>query len=50
MVVSDLDSLYRELTQRDVPIAYDMRKARDFPMRSFSVRDGEGNLVQFFGK
>jgi hypothetical protein len=24
--------------------------AKDVPLRSFSIRDGEGNLIQFFGK
>jgi hypothetical protein len=30
-------------------IAHDLMPARDVPMRSFIVRDPEGNLVQFFG-
>lgn len=50
MVVADLDGVYRELKKRDAPIAYDLMQAKDMPMRSFSVRDGEGNLIQFFGK
>ena len=50
MVVADLDGVYRELKKRDAPIAYDLMRAKDVPMRSFSVRDGEGNLIQFFGK
>ncbi|HZS07860.1 MAG TPA: VOC family protein [Blastocatellia bacterium] len=50
MVVADLDGVYRELKRREVPIAYDLMAAKDVPLRSFSVRDGEGNLIQFFGK
>ena len=50
LVVADLDGVYRELKQRAVPIAYDLMRAKDVPLRSFSVRDGEGNLIQFFGQ
>lgn len=50
MVVADLDGVYRELKKRSVPIAYELMRAKDVPMRSFSVRDGEGNLIQFFGQ
>jgi len=50
MVVADLDGVYRELKRREVPIAYDLMQTKDVPMRSFSIRDREGNLIQFFGK
>lgn len=50
MVVGDLDGVYRELRQRGVPVAHDLMAAKDVAMRSFSIRDGEGNLIQFFGK
>ena len=50
MLVEDLDALYSALKEKNVSIAYDLMPAKDVPMRSFSVRDGEGNLVQFFGK
>lgn len=47
--VTELDKVYRALKDRGIPIAYDLMPARDVPLRSFSVRDAEGNLVQFFG-
>ena len=50
MIVDDLDRLYSGLKQRNVAIAYDLMPAKDVPMRSFAVRDPEGNLLQFFGK
>ncbi len=50
LVVSDIDRVYRELRARDVPIAYDLMQAEAARQRSFSVRDVEGNLVQFFGR
>ena len=49
MVVKDLDGVYREVQKRGVPIAYGLMAAKDVPMRSFSVRDAEDNLIQFFG-
>jgi hypothetical protein len=51
MVVADLDGVYRELKKRNVPIVHDLMKAtKEVPLRSFIVRDGEGNLIHFFGK
>jgi hypothetical protein len=50
MVVADIDAVYKGLKLRGVPIAYDLMPTKDVPLRSFSVRDGEGNLLQFFGK
>jgi hypothetical protein len=50
LVVADLDGVYRELKKRNVPIAYDLMRTKDVPLRSFSVRDGEGNMIQFFGQ
>jgi catechol 2,3-dioxygenase-like lactoylglutathione lyase family enzyme len=50
MIVDDLDGLYASLKQRGAIIAYDLMPAKDVPMRSFIVRDPEGNLVQFFGE
>ena len=49
-VVADLDGVYRQLKARSVAVAYDLMPAKDVPLRSFSVRDVEGNLVQFFGR
>jgi catechol 2,3-dioxygenase-like lactoylglutathione lyase family enzyme len=50
LIVADLDSLYTGLKQKGATIAYDIMPAKDVPMRSFTVRDPEGNMVQFFGK
>ncbi len=50
MLVEDIDGLYRCLKEKQVAVAYELMPAKDVPLRSFSVRDGEGNLVQFFGK
>lgn len=50
MVVEDIDVVYREIKKRGVPIAYDLVRTKDVPMRSFSIRDVEGNMIQFFGK
>lgn len=50
LVVEDIDGVYRALKEKQVVIAYDLMPAKDVPMRSFTIRDGEGNLVQFFGK
>jgi hypothetical protein len=50
MVVENLDQLYASMKERQVQIAYDIMAAKDVPMRSFTIRDGEGNMLQFFGK
>lgn len=48
--VADLDATYARVKARAIPIAYDLMPAKDIPLRSFSIRDNEGNLIQFFGK
>jgi len=50
MIVEDLDGIFARTKAQHIPIAYDMMTAKDIPLRSFSVRDPEGNLVQFFGR
>lgn len=50
MAVSDVDATYRRVKERGVPIASEMMPARDIPFRTFSIRDNEGNLIQFFGR
>jgi catechol 2,3-dioxygenase-like lactoylglutathione lyase family enzyme len=50
LLVGDIDAVYTGLKKRQVAVAYDLMRAKDVPMRSFAVRDPEGNLVQFFGK
>jgi catechol 2,3-dioxygenase-like lactoylglutathione lyase family enzyme len=49
-LVKDLDRVYREVKAKGVPIAYDLMRAKDVPLRSFSIRDAEGNYIQFFGQ
>ena len=48
--VRDLDAAYREMKTTGATIAYDLAFAREMGLRSFTVRDNEGNMVQFFGK
>ncbi len=50
IIVADLDRVYASVKQHGIPIAYEIMPARDIPYRSFSIRDNEGNLIQFFGK
>jgi catechol-2,3-dioxygenase len=49
MIVGDLDALYARIKQRGIAVAYELMPAKDLPLRSFTIRDPEGNLVQFFG-
>ena len=49
MVVKNIDGVYQEIKKRGVPVEYDLMPAKDVAMRSFSVRDTEGNMIQFFG-
>ncbi len=46
----DLDAVYARVKAHEIPIAYDLMPAKDIALRSFSIRDNEGNLIQFFGK
>lgn len=48
--VADLDAMYAYVRARHVEIAYDLTRAKDVPMRTFTIRDNSGNLIQFFGK
>jgi hypothetical protein len=36
--------------ERKIPVAYDLMPAKDVDLRSFTIRDPEGNLIQFFGR
>jgi ketosteroid isomerase-like protein/sugar lactone lactonase YvrE/catechol 2,3-dioxygenase-like lactoylglutathione lyase family enzyme len=49
LVVADIDRAYRRLQGMGVRFDYDLGRPAENPMRSFGVRDPEGNLVQFFG-
>ena len=43
-----VSKVYKILRERKVEIKYGPMKDRD--LRSFVIKDGEGNLLQFFGK
>ena len=47
--VRDVEALRDTLRARGVDFVYQLARAKDFPLRSFTVRDPEGNLLQFFG-
>lgn len=47
--VADLNAVHRQVKAAGIPIAYDLMPAKDVDLRSFSIRDPEGNLIQFFG-
>ena len=47
--VADLDAVYKRVKERAIPVAYDLIPAKDVDLRSFTIRDPEGNLIQFFG-
>jgi len=48
--VRDVDAMHDRLRARGVAIAYPLGPTKDIPLRSFAVRDPEGNLLQFFGR
>jgi arylsulfatase A-like enzyme len=48
--VADIDQAYRQVKAVSVPIAYELGLAKDVALRSFTIRDREGNMIQFFGK
>lgn len=50
LIVDDLDALYRSLKEKGIEIAYELTAAKDIALRTFTVRDAESNLLQFFGK
>jgi catechol 2,3-dioxygenase-like lactoylglutathione lyase family enzyme len=47
--VADLDAVHKRVKERGIPVAYDLMPAKDVDLRSFTIRDPEGNLIQFFG-
>lgn len=48
--VRDIDALYARMRARGVPIPYPLEMTKDIALRSFTIRDPEGNLIQFFGR
>lgn len=49
MIVGDLDALYARIQQRRIAVIHELMPAKDLALRSFAIRDPEGNLIQFFG-
>jgi hypothetical protein len=48
VVVDDLDALERDLRGRDVVFNHGIVRSGQSGRRTFAVRDGDGNVVQFF--
>ena len=48
--VRSLDAVLADLKGRGVKIEFSVTTLNDLGMRSFGVRDIDGNLIQFFGK
>lgn len=49
-VTSDLDALHDHLQAAGVRFNHHIVRPEGNPMRTFAVRDPEGNIVQFFGE
>ena len=41
---------YQAMTVSGAEVVYKLALAREMGLRSFTIRDHDGNLVQFFGK
>ena len=48
--VRDIDVAYQAMTVSGAEVVYKLALAREMGLRSFTIRDHDGNLVQFFGK
>ena len=48
--VRNIDAAYKTMIGNGAEVAYKLGKAREMGLRSFTVHDHDGNLVQFFGK
>jgi catechol 2,3-dioxygenase-like lactoylglutathione lyase family enzyme len=48
--VRDIDAAYKFVKESGAEIAYDLATAREMGLRSFTIRDHDRNLIQFFGK
>jgi catechol 2,3-dioxygenase-like lactoylglutathione lyase family enzyme len=49
IVVDDLDATFKELNTRKVEIAFPIFADAALAIRTFAIRDNNGNLLQFFG-
>lgn len=48
--VRNLDGVLADLKKRGVTVAFTVTALNDLGLRSFGIRDRDGNLIQFFGK
>ena len=48
--IRDIDSAYKTVTAGGAEVVYQLGQAHDMGLRSFTVHDHDGNLVQFFGR
>jgi catechol 2,3-dioxygenase-like lactoylglutathione lyase family enzyme len=48
--VQDIESAYEAVQATGADVVYKLAMAQQMGMRSFMIRDNNGNLVQFFGK
>ena len=49
-IVGDLEALHARLEAADVRFNHHIVRPEGNPLRTFAVRDPEGNIVQFFGQ
>jgi hypothetical protein len=47
--VKDLDALYSRAQARQLNVFFPPVQPPDVPMRTFGLKDPDGNIVQFFG-
>jgi catechol 2,3-dioxygenase-like lactoylglutathione lyase family enzyme len=47
--VRDVDAAYQAAKASGADVAYKLGMAHEMGLRSFTLRDNDGNLVQFFG-
>ena len=48
--VADLDKLFSTVKDRHLNVFFEPTKPENNPLRTFAVKDPDGNIVQFFGK
>jgi catechol 2,3-dioxygenase-like lactoylglutathione lyase family enzyme len=48
--VRDIDSAYKTMTASGAEVIYKLAVAHEMGLRSFTIHDHDGNLLQFFGK
>ena len=49
-IVRDVDALFALARERKLEIFFPLVDAKDVPMRTFALKDPEGNIVQLFGR